>query len=282
VLGRERASASFGARVQRELMAWAPSVARFHFLDPTQYARACQRSPSQAHRFRLTPGPVESFDAMSPAAARAALGLPLHGRYAAVISPDPTKGVERLFELLEGGACPSDTRLIIAGRVHAAVEHAVRRLASHGGRERVIVLRHLTDERDLHTVICAADVVIGRLQPQEGLSDMCIRAALAGRRFFAASTPWMDMMARELGLGVVFTDSKGAAFAAALRHALDTARAPIDPALVDRLRRYHAPGNFEAAMSDRLGARTGRPVSTREPWESVLDARPVASPSHVA
>jgi hypothetical protein len=261
----------------------APAVERFHFVDPTQYAEATRQHPTMASKFRSLSDPVDVFEPISREDARRQLGLPLDGRIAVIVGPTPRKAPWPLIELFGARMAPKDCRLLVAGRTPENVARRVRtELRDHIQRGQVLLMMDRTDEIDMHRAICAADLVIGRLTPVAGISAMCVRAAMAGRRFLAASSPWIDMMAGDLGLGDSFVDAGAAHFAATFRSALDRSMEPLKPEIVNRLRRFHSPENFKHAISDRVRARLGARSSPGVTWDWVLEAVPAPVGSALA
>lgn len=264
---------SVEGRLRAQLIPRAPTVARFHFTDWTQYTEARRRYPSLSRKFRLVPNPVPMADLLGREDARRALGVPVQGRLAAVASPEPLQEMRPLLELYTNQQLPDDWRLLVVGPMHPGVSEFIDTELRHQRRNgRVILLENTIDDLAVSRALSAADLVVGRLTPAPGVSVTCLRAVVAGRRFLSASTPWIDMMA-SLGLGDSLTDTSRDAFREEFRRALEQSRTAIDSELVRRIRRFHSAEHFMEAISDRLRARLGlRGGAAGLTWDWVRDA----------
>lgn len=264
---------SVEGRLRAQLIPRAPTVARFHFTDWTQYAEARRRYPSLSRKFRLAPTPVPMADLLGREDARRALGLPVQGRLVAFASQEPLQEMRPLLELYANHQLPDDWRLMAVGPMHPGVSEYIETELRHQRRDgRVILLEDTAEDVAVFKALSAADLVVGRLTPVPGVSTTCLRAVVSARRFFSASTPWIDMMA-SLGLGDSFTESSRDAFQGKFKRAVEQSRTPINPELVRRIRRFHSVEHFMEAISDRLRARMGlRGGAAGLTWDWVRDA----------
>jgi hypothetical protein len=264
-----RGSESVRARLREALLRSSP-VSRIHLTDPTQFAAAMKGR--RREKFRLLPDAVEQFEPVDRTTARERLGLPQDRRLALMVSPAPFKGAVALLKLFLEHRVPSDTQLVLSGTIHPVVQEYLERVDTRA-RDRVIVLSGRTDEIDLHHAICAADLVVARLSGLHGTTAMCIRASLNGRRFFSASSSWVDAMARQLHLGDSFDAAQPSTLAAAFNHALDRAGEPLNADILSRLRQFHSEDTFVQRIAERLRERRGRPLPAAVPgWDWVSEA----------
>lgn len=244
---------------------------RIWTIDPT-IAQWLERSCGTrvAVTSRMAPDPVESFPRMSRQAARRKLDLPESGRLVAMVGligafkrPDLL-----LRAFISSAGLRSDDRLLFAGRCVGDTRELIESVRS-ANRDRIIVLdRFLASHEELHTVICAADL-IAVPSPMMQPSSIAIRAIAAERPVIAHYRGWPGGMVPSFGMGSICDTEDVDAFSRMLPFALETASEFRLTGKAQRLLRYQEPRNFILTWREGLATKLGRADFERPlswPW----------------
>jgi glycosyltransferase involved in cell wall biosynthesis len=231
---------------------------RVHFVNPLLHEAVTRRFPGVAHRCVVFPHPVLGFPGGDRAHTRAALGVPLDGRYVGFAGKlDERKAIDALLLAFRDGSSTGD-RLLIAGelcdRWRGLVEREYRDLVD---ARRVIVLDRFLSNDEFAMLYAALDIVAVPY-PEYGLvSGTLLEAAIAGRPVLASHLGWSGMMTRRFSLGWSCPMRDRARFADAMRAALDGCGGFNPSPAAERLVEFHRPANFArcwtAGIRDRLG-----------------------------
>ncbi len=257
---------------------WAP-FRTIHHMDPIIAEALAKRRPGLAPRVRLIADPVEAFTPTTKEAARAALGIPVSGRYIGCVGyQDTRKGIDYLIHAFLASKRQPGDRLLLAG----GQEGPIKSLLASGEPARAVaegsivqLARYISDQ-ELMLGIAAMDVVATPYPPDRahvGSSSIVIHAANQSRPVIGSDSGWVGSTINRFGLGRTCDVLDQAAFSRAIEAALDQAPSYTPPEAAARFVQFHRPENFIAGFCRRLRERLNlpQPQGLRE-WSWVMQA----------
>lgn len=262
-------------RVSRYLAPWS----EVGIVNPLLFDAVCAQRPWAPARVRMLPDPVEQRTPLSKVAARAALGIPVEGRYIAQIGKtDVRKAVTELLRAFRTAAPPQGVRLLFAGQLHpehrSLIEDRFGDLVARGSI--VLIDRYLTPD-EFHAANCAADVVAVTYYTEE-LSGNLLAATAAERPVIASEKGYTGMMIARFGVGWSCDIASPSSFAEALHAAVTGSQTYALTPQTRRLLEFHRPENFAASVLQRLYRQLPVPAPDVKTWEWVSGSLPSDRP----
>jgi glycosyltransferase involved in cell wall biosynthesis len=217
-----------------------------HLLDPWVYD-ALKDGPARTE-FRVIPEPVEPLPEVSRDEARRTLGVPLDGRYVAMIGGIlKNKGLEGLLAAFSRAKLPADDRVLLVGKMDDAMRQLVHgqygNLFSQG---RIVCLDRYVTDHELDCGVVASDVVAITHERLIGSSGGLVRAAHAGRALLTTDYGWAGWATRSFELGTTVHVADINALSAALESAFHSSSNYRRTAKGDRFCRFHTLANWKA------------------------------------
>jgi glycosyltransferase involved in cell wall biosynthesis len=248
-----------------------------NFVNANYYEFIRGRGFASSSRMKLVGDPVVQPARIGREAARRLLGIPLEGRYLGILgSLDPRKAIPDLLAAFRAAHLVDSDRLLLAGRLAPSFAELIDReygdLVKSG---RLVVLnRFLTEEELLHGYE-ALDLATIAYYDFPGLASLALKAIAAGRPVIGHDLGWFGMIVKRFDNGAVVNIYDTAAFAEALRKALDRSASYVETEGIRRLLAFHRVSNFVDNMLENVGAMSGHarqgPACT---WDSVMEALP--------
>lgn len=247
------------SRVRAEL-SWRLAAAypwhRLHQLDPLVHENLLIRRPSLAENIDVMPDPIPTPPKIDREAARRELELGTGGRWCGCVGGlDVRKGIDRLIKAfadadLDGG------RLLLAGRTDATVRAQLKGpYATLVKRQQIVVLDRYISDHELDLAIAAMDLVCTPYPRHIGSASIVIRAAAVGRPVLGSDYGWIGRTVPQFKLGATCDTTDRAAFAAALKAALELSQAHESSAAAREFTAFHTPENFQAVWMRAMGER---------------------------
>jgi glycosyltransferase involved in cell wall biosynthesis len=247
---------------------------KIHYVSVTNFEWVCSHGGALANRARLLPHPVRGSPRYSKQECRRRLGVPEDGRYiglAAVL--DTRKAIPELLAAFKRATGEGD-RLLMAGRLAPPFTQLIA--AEYGDlvrQCRIIVRDGYYDDVTQDLILGALDVACSPYRRFGQLSAAMLNGVAAGRPVLVNEFGWMEAMVRRFGFGWTCAIHDPAAFASAIRHALDQAPDYCESEATRRLLEFHAPENFGRAWVQGIRETLGRPPqSDLAPWSAVVEA----------
>jgi len=232
---------------------------RVQFVDVLAYEWLRDRGHPLAARASVLADPVDPVEDVSKSEARRVLGMPEDGRVIGTSGHlDERKGVDRLLRAFRSADLGDSDRLLLAGRPSPGIRELIAgEFADMVSSGRIVAMtRYLTDE-ELSATLAACDVVCTCHPAHVGLSNICLRAAAAGRPVLSGDYGWFDRVVGGFGLGWTCRVTDERAFSAAIARALDSAGSFEVGDRAQALLAFHSQANarrtFTASLRDRLG-----------------------------
>ncbi|MEZ6242641.1 MAG: glycosyltransferase family 4 protein [Phycisphaerales bacterium] len=250
------------SRAQNRLGLWALArspLARVQFVDVMAYEWLRDHGHALARRASVLADPVDPVEPVEQVEARRRLGIPEDGRLIGTSGHlDARKGVDLLVRAFGGAKLASNDRLLLAGRpspgITAALNGEFEPLVNSG---RVIPLtRYLSDE-ELSLTLAACDVVCTAHPSHVGLSNICLRAAAAGRPVLSGDYGWFERVVGGFKLGWTCRVTDPGAFSGAIARSLDEAPSFTRGEQAGRLLEFHSQANSRRTFVSHLRARLG-------------------------
>ncbi len=234
-------------------------IVRAQFVDVLAYEWLCERGHPLARRASVLADPVDPVGPMGKSEARRVLGMPEGGRVIGTSGHlDERKGVDRLLRAFRDADPGEDDRLLLAGRPSPGIRELLAgEFAPMVESGRIVALaRYLSDE-ELSATLAACDVVCTCHPAHVGLSNICLRAAAAGRPVLSGDYGWFERVVGGFGLGWTCRVTDEDVFAGAIRDSLEQS-ATFEPGpRAGELLAFHSQANarrtFVAHLRDRLG-----------------------------
>lgn len=266
-VGMHRGSFAYPARtlkaralrgVALRALAKAP-LRRAQFVDVLAYEWLRDRGHPLAARASVLADPVDPVEPMAKDEARRVLGMPEGGRVIGTSGHlDERKGVDRLLRAFRSAGLGADDRLLLAGRPSPGIRELLAgEFAGLVESGRIVAMtRYLTDE-ELGATLAACDVVCTCHPAHVGLSNICLRAAAAGRPVLSGDYGWFDRVVGGFGLGWTCRVTDERVFAEAIATSLNEADRYTLGSRGEALLAFHSQANaqmtFVASLRDRLG-----------------------------
>lgn len=228
-----------------------------HHLDPLAFARV-RGSP----RWSLMPDPVEAPDSLTTAEARRRLGLPEDGRAVGCAGMiDARKGVDLLIGAFAAAGLGATDRLLLIGPHAPEIKDQLRSpsIEPMVRAGRIVSVDRFVKPAELALALVAMDVVCTPYPEHIGSASIVIRAAAAGRPVLGSDFGWVGRTVPQFALGSTCAVRDEAAFARALRGAVEHAGAWTPSAAARRFVAFHSPGNFALHWRVRLREKLGLP-----------------------
>ncbi len=234
-------------------------LARAQFVDVLAYEWLRERGHPLAARASVLADPVDPVEDVSKREARRVLGMPEDGRVIGTSGHlDERKGVDLLLRAFRAAPLGETDRLLLAGRPSPRIRELLAgEFAGLVSSGRIVAMaRYLTDE-ELGATLAACDVVCTCHPAHVGLSNICLRAAAAGRPVLSGDYGWFERVVAGFGLGWTCNVSDERMFSAAIADSLDQADSFKVGERGDALLRFHSQVNarrtFVAHLRERLG-----------------------------
>lgn len=279
-VGMHRGSFAYPARsLRRRVMRRAAlhalsraPVRRAQFVDVLAYEWLRDRGHPLAARASVLADPVDPVEPMEKSEARRVLGAPEGGRVIGTSGHlDERKGVDLLLRAFRGAGLGPEDRLLLAGRASPGIRELLAgEFAPMVESGRIIAItRYLSDE-ELSATLAACDVVCTCHPAHVGLSNICLRAAAAGRPVLSGDYGWFERVVGGFGLGWTCRVSDERRFSGAIGRALDESSGYELGERGRALLRFHSQANarrtFVASLRERLGLEPDPELIT---WESL-------------
>jgi glycosyltransferase involved in cell wall biosynthesis len=258
-----------------------------HILDPWAYDALKDRPATT--EFRLIPEPVEPLPVVSRDEARQTLGIPLDGRYVAIIGGlVPGKGIEELLSAFHQAKLEPDERVLLLGKMSQPIRQLIADRCNELVQQRrlVYVDRYVSDF-ELDCGFIAADIIAVTHRRLIGSSGTLVRAAAAGTPLLTCDYGWAGWATGTFDLGATVDVGDGRAFAAALEQAFRDCAGYRRSEKGDRFCQYHTLANQKAHWVTEIGRVKQIPLgrlATRIGWDWVLEAcrSPINTPANAA
>jgi glycosyltransferase involved in cell wall biosynthesis len=240
-----------------------------HLLDPWVYD-SLRGSPTTTE-FRVIPEPVEPLPQVSPDEARRILGIPLDGRYVAMIGGiQPNKGLDCLLSAFSRAKLESDDRVLLVGKMHNTMRTLVREHYGEMYRQgRIVCVDRYVTDHELDAGFIAADVVAVTHEKLIGSSGTLVRAAHAGTPLITTDYGWAGWATRTFDLGTTAHVADIDALCVALEFAFHTCASYQITEKGKRFCNFHTLANWKAHWVAGIGRDAGVPLgnlSERMDW----------------
>lgn len=251
-----------------------------HLLDPWMYDPLQGRTTHT--EFRIIPEPVEALPQMSQDDARRALGVPVGGRYVAMIGGlRPGKGLEDLLRAFVVAKLSADDRVLLVGKMSEPIRRLIQdeygQLVAEG---RIVYIDRYVTDQELDTGFVASDMVAVTHERLIGSSGTLLRAAHAGRMLVTTDYGWAGWATRTFELGITAHVADVSGLASALETAFKNCSTYRRTERGERFCKYHTLENWKAhwlAGIRRDGGISQAGSETRIDWRWVLEG--VAGPT---
>jgi glycosyltransferase involved in cell wall biosynthesis len=246
-----------------------------HMLDP--WSLAGLHPPASDLRFRLIPEPVEERASIDRHDARRQLGIPVEGRYVAMVGAmEPRKGIEELLAAVGRAKLDEGDRVLLVGRMTAPIRELIQKQYDTLVRQQRIVTvdRYVTDE-ELGAAFFAADIVAVTHPRQIGSSGTLVRAAAADRILLTSDFGWVGWATKLFELGISTDVSDATGLARALETALAQSATYHRKEAGERFCQFHTVANQKAHWVRELGDKHGvalGDLAARVEWDWVTAA----------
>ncbi len=234
-------------------------IVRAQFVDVLAYEWLRDRGHPLAKRASVLADPVDPVELISKNEARRVLGMPEGGRVIGTSGHlDERKGVDRLLRAFRAADMGESDRLLLAGRPSPGIRELLAgEFAPMVESGRIVALtRYLSDE-ELGATLAACDVVCTCHPAHVGLSNICLRAAAAGRPVLSGDYGWFQRVVGGFGLGWTCRVTDEDVFARTIRESLERCDSFEPGPRVGELLAFHSQANarrtFVAHLRGRLG-----------------------------
>jgi glycosyltransferase involved in cell wall biosynthesis len=249
-------------------------------LDPWVY-EVLKDLPARTE-FRVIPEPVEPLPQVSRDEARRTLGVPLDGRYVAMIGGIlKNKGLEGLLAAFSRATLATDGRVLLVGKMDEAMRQLVHgQYNSLFSQGRIVCLDRYVTDHELDCGVVAADVVAITHERLIGSSGGLVRAAHAGRPLLTTDYGWAGWATRSFELGTTVHVADFDALSAALETALANSSNYRRTAKGDRFCRFHTLANWKAHWVAGIARDCGIAVgdlAERTTWDWAMEG---VNPAH--
>ncbi|MBI1189210.1 MAG: glycosyltransferase [Tepidisphaera sp.] len=254
---------------------WAP-FSVVHHLDRIALDWMRREQPSMAKRLRLMPDPVERPAQITREAARDRLGMDSRGRVIGCVGVmDERKGMDLLIRAFLQAELAPDDRLLLAGK-HSPQICALIKAQGPKASERVVSIDKYMTEEELELSSAAMDVMATPYPPGRGhvgSSSSLVRAAMLERPVLSSPQGLVGDNVTGFGLGYTCDVTDEAAFARAIREALDASGSFSLSEAGRRFVEFNSIENFLACFTARARERAGLPpLPGARSWDWVMEA----------
>lgn len=247
-----------------------------NFVNFAYYEYALKNRLVEPSRMRFVGDPVPQPPRIGRAAARRLLRLEGGGRYLGLLgSLDRRKAVPQLLSAFRAARLAGDDRLLLAGRLDPEYSRLIQTSYADLVRSgRLVVINRFLSDAELESGYEALDLATVVYDRFPGLASLALKAVAAGTPVIAHDFGWLRAAVRRFDIGILTDVFDNAAFASALKRAINLPPLDLENAPLKRLLHFHTEQNFVAQMTSGVKLAGGQAPGQIFDWDWVLQAIP--------